>query len=150
MAFSYHKQETEYSCGAAAMRIALSALGIEKTELELIKLLHTKPDCGTKFADIIILIKKLKLNYFSDNQASILNLKNLLKDDYSVIVYYFNKQEKCPHYSVVKKIDDKNIYFLDPWFGQNFKYSLSYFKNVWKDRKKLDKTAKYFIAIKIK
>jgi len=42
------------------MRIALSALGIEKTELELIKLLHTKPDCGTKFADIIILIKKLK------------------------------------------------------------------------------------------
>jgi len=37
----YYKQETNYTCGAAAMRMALEFFGIKKTEKRIAKLLST-------------------------------------------------------------------------------------------------------------
>ena len=41
MAFPFHKQETNYTCGSAAMRMALESAGIKKSEKQVEKLLST-------------------------------------------------------------------------------------------------------------
>src|SRR3989339_271220 len=148
MSLKYYPQETEYSCGPAAMRIALSGLKIEKSEEELIKLLNTSAKHGTYFQDFILLTKKLKLSYISEANSSISNLTNLIKNKYIIIICYYSKKEQCDHFSVVKKMDKENIYFSDPWFGQNHKYSLSYFQTIWRNIGRPNPAKKWFLAIK--
>ena len=63
MKFPYYKQEREYSCGAAAMRMVLENLGIKKSENEIIKYLGTNKTKGTMNKDFPRLAEKFKLNY---------------------------------------------------------------------------------------
>lgn len=148
MKFPYYKQETKYTCGAAAMRMILECLGIKKTEKQIVKLLGTNQVRGTWNKDFPILVEKYKLNYTVRRKASIKDMKSCLKQGYYIIVCYFYPPEKVDHYSVVKKIDTKNIYFWDPWFGPNHSYSLKKFKTIWKCDKRFDNEKRWLFAVK--
>lgn len=148
MVFPYYKQETDYSCGAAAMRMVLGSLEIRKTEKELARLLNTAPKHGTWFRDFITVSRKFNLDYISQADGDITQLKTLMKQGYSIIVCYLLLKEKCDHYSVIKKVDKNTIHFFDPWFGKNHKYSIGYFNTIWKSRKRPDRADRWFIAIK--
>jgi predicted double-glycine peptidase len=65
-------------------------------------------------------------------------------------VNYFIPEEKCDHYSVLRKIDSKNISLFDPWFGPEHKYSLREFKKIWHSDFNFEKEKRWFIAIKKK
>jgi ABC-type bacteriocin/lantibiotic exporter with double-glycine peptidase domain len=148
MKLKYYKQEQEHTCGAAAMRMVLESLGIKKSENELIPLLKTNTKVGTWHYQMPALAEKYKLNYVVHRNASIKELKEFLKNTYLIIVCYYLVKEKTAHYAVVLDIDDKNIYFNDPWRGPNHKLSLSYFRKNWISDKIYEKEQKWFIGIK--
>ena len=150
MKIPLYKQETGWSCGAASMRMVLSALGVKKTEKEIIRLLKTNPIRGTWHKYFSKTAEKFKFNYITGRRTSTLRqLKNLMKQGYIVVVSYYLKDEKTGHYAIVKKIDSKYIRLLDPWYGKNTKYTLLYFKKHWHDlMKKYDKERRWFFAVK--
>jgi ABC-type bacteriocin/lantibiotic exporter with double-glycine peptidase domain len=148
MKFPYYKQETNYTCGACAIRMALEGFGIKKSEKQISKLLGTNKIRGTWPRELPKLAEKFKLNYFVGRNSKIEDLEYYLKNNFIIIVAYWYPLEKVDHYSVVKKIDEKFIYFWDPWFGEEHKYTLTYFKKIWKSDKKFDNEKSWFIAIK--
>jgi ABC-type bacteriocin/lantibiotic exporter with double-glycine peptidase domain len=148
MDYPYYMQETEYSCGAASMRMVLAYFGIDKSEAQVRKLLGTRPDGGTYFAGFLNAAKKLKLKYVSEENSSITHLEPLLKGGYQIIVCYYDVKDKTDHYAVVKKIDAEKIHFFDPWYGAYHNYSKAYFRKIWHSRERKDKAKRWFIAIK--
>lgn len=104
MTFSFHKQETTYTCGAASMQMALSLCGIKKSEKQVAKLLSTNKVRGTWHESFPIVAEKFKLNHVSLRNATITDLKLYQKKNFAVIVCYFYPTEKVDHYSVLKKL----------------------------------------------
>jgi len=148
MKFPYYKQEREYSCGAAAMRMVLENLGIKKSENEIIKYLGTNKTKGTMNKDFPRLAEKFKLNYFVKKNSSISDLKSLIRNGYNIIICYFYPAEKIGHYSVIRKIDSNFIYFYDPLFGPKHKYSLHYFNKIWKNNPRYEKVKRWMLGVK--
>lgn len=146
--FPFHKQETKYTCGASTMRMVLEFCGFKKSEKQVAKLLNTNKVRGTWHKSFPIVAEKFKLNYIVMRNATINSLKEYQKKGFIIIICYFYLPEKTDHYSILKKIDGKYIYFYDPFFGDGHKYELTYFKNIWKSNPKYDNEKCWFFAVK--
>ena len=146
--FPFYKQETNYTCGAASMRIALKTCGIKKSEKQLVKLLGTNKVRGTWHKDFSKLAEKYKLNYVAKRNSSIEDLKEFQRKGYTIIICYYYPSEKVDHYSILKNIDNRHIYFFDPFFGAKHKYTLKYFNKIWKSDPKYDNERCWFFALK--
>ena len=146
--FPYYKQETVWTCGASVMRMALEKCEIKKSEKQVVKILKTNKIRGTWHKDFPRVAEKYKLNYVVKRNATIDDLKYFQKKGYTIIICYYYPSEKVDHYSILKSIDSENIYFYDPWFGENHKYSLKYFNRIWKSNPKYDNEKCWFFAVK--
>jgi len=147
-AFAFHKQETVYSCGSAAMRMALETCGIKLSETQVMRILRTNKVRGTWHRDFPVVAEKFHLNYAVKRNAEISDLRRLLKDGYVVIVCYYYPPEKVDHYSVVKSIGKNDIAFWDPSWGPEHKYTLVYFRKIWKSDPRYDNEKRWCIALK--
>ena len=130
------------------MRMALHACGITRSEKQIAYFLKTNKIRGTWARNFPLVAEKFKLNYQIKRNATISDLKRLLSEQYIIIVAYMYPPEKVDHYSVVRKIDKNNIYFWDPYFGADHKYTLKYFGTIWKSDPKYDNENAWFIAVK--
>ena len=130
------------------MRMALESCGIKKSEKQIAKLLGTNKVRGTWHKNFPIVAEKFNLNYVVMRNATIDDLKEYKKKGFVVVICYFYPPEKMDHYSVLKKIDNEYIYFWDPFFGEEHKYLLTYFKKIWKSDPKYDNEKCWFFAVK--
>ena len=143
----YFKQETNYTCGAAAMRMVLSTIGIKKSEKQVAKILKTNKVRGTWVKYFPILAEKYYLSYSVQRNSTIKILREYSKKGYKIIVCY-SPTKRSDHFSVIQKIGLKYIYFYCPWYGTNTKYLIKDFKKMWHSHKKYEDEKKWFIAIK--
>ena len=125
----YHHQETSRTCGPAAARMALEALGILATEHQLAKLLHTGDQ--TLNAHFPRLAEHYKLNYIVKRHATYANLADAAGQGYEIIVCYFDEKERVGHYAFVQKIGASTIHLFDPWYGPYTQFSRKEFVHVW-------------------
>jgi len=146
--FPYHKQETQYTCGAAATRMALEACGIKKTERQVAKLLYTNKIRGTWVKNFSPVAEQFMLNYIVKRNATINELRKAFAEGYTIVLAYLYPPEKVDHYSVVKKIDSGHIYFWDPWFGPEHKYTIKHFKKIWSSDPRFDNQKRWFMGMK--
>ena len=145
MPFFY--QEKKWSCGPAAMRIALVTLGINRTEKQLIKLLKTNSRIGTNNKAFPEVAEKFKLNYIVKRVATTNDLIGAFNREYIIIICYTEEKMKVGHYAVIKEINDKYIILKDPTHGSNLKFSLNRFSKLWKQTFENEK--RWFIGIKL-
>jgi ABC-type bacteriocin/lantibiotic exporter with double-glycine peptidase domain len=138
----YYKQETNYTCGAACMRMVLESMKIKKSEKQIANLLKTNKVVGTWHKNIPELAEKYKLNYLILRDATWLDLVFYHQTGWRVIVCL--TREKVPHYAVVKKINWHSIYFLDPYYGPKERMFIHRFKKKWHDHE----GKKWLVAIK--
>src|SRR3989344_8365297 len=99
MKIPFYKQRTDWTCGPTAIRMVLASLKIKKTETELSKLLGTTKKLGTKNKNFAKILSQLRLNYKIVEEASIINLKSLLKKQYRTILNYTIPEENVGHYA---------------------------------------------------
>jgi len=125
-------QSTDYSCGAACMKMALASLGIRRTERELIRVMKTTSASGTSNSQIPRAAEFFRLSYVVGRKAKIGDIVRLQKEGYCVIVNYIDLEENVGHFAVAKSIDKKFIHLLDPWHGPHYKLPLTIFKKNWK------------------
>jgi ABC-type bacteriocin/lantibiotic exporter with double-glycine peptidase domain len=148
MISTYFKQETDYTCGPACMRMIFYSLGISKSEKQITKLLGTNKLRGTRHRDFVSFAEKYKLRYSVNRNATIDELRYYYKQHYKILVCYSHPIEKEGHYAVIRKITPKKITLMDPISGPSHTYSTSYFNKLWKSDMTFEGERSWFMAIK--
>lgn len=146
MTLPFYYQQTDYTCGAACMRMLLAAKGIKKSETQLARQLKTSKRSGTWAHQFPQVAEKYRLTYIVVRKGTIKELKELSKGGYCILVCYFIKEEDTGHYALVKSITKTHITLFDPWYGPDQRFTLKKFTKIWKN----DEEKQWFFAIKLK
>ena len=125
-----HKQETDYSCGPASLKMVLGYFGVEKTEAELIELTGAKAGLGCEPPTIVEAAEKLGFGADYVEYSSLEEIKERMEKDEMVIVDWFSP-EVCGHYSVVVELTDENITLANPTHGDHTMMTHEDFLNHW-------------------
>ena len=128
MNIPFHPQEAPHTCGPAAMRMALAALRIKRSEKALVNLLHTKKRSGTRHGAFPVVAERLKLQYIVCRHAATADIQKLLKDGYIILTCF---APDYGHYIVVTAVTNKTILFHDPIEGPNQSGSIAEFIPLW-------------------
>lgn len=142
----YHRQQKDYTCGPACMKMVLSEMGRNISEKTLEKELKTSPKSGTGIRAFCRLARKMGMKAFSKKNSSIREMKSLLKDNFIIVCYYY-KPEKTGHYAIVKRFSAEKIYLIDPWCGPNCSYSIEKFRKIWHSTPKAVMYKRWICAI---
>jgi len=125
-----HKQETDYSCGPASLKMVLEHFGVEKSEEELIKLTGAKAGLGCTPNDLVRAARELGFDAEYIPTSSLEEVEKLMNEGVMVIVDWFSP-EVNGHYSVVVKLTDKEITLANPTHGNNTVMTRNEFLNRW-------------------
>lgn len=139
MSSPHYHQETDYTCGPAALRMVAASCGIKKSEKFFARLLKTNARIGTKNRAFATASKKLGFMYNVKENTRVSHLKKLLKSGYRVIVCYYHPKERVGHYAVVAKITKTRMYLLDPFSGPRHTYTLRVFSKIWRGEYELSR-----------
>jgi len=125
--------QTPGYCGPASLKMVLDYYGVKKSLETLAKMSQTPPayeTAGASGKKLLAAAKKLGFSGFIKNWADFNDIRQYVeKRQIPVIISWFSEYES--HFSVVVKIDDKNIYFLDPEYETLRKMSFPRFKKIW-------------------
>jgi len=135
----YHRQDTDYTCGPAALQMLLHHFhGVYSNENALTRKLHTTdtPDReSTRHAEIIRVLREEGLHVYVDNESSFKTLEALLKLKLPVLVHYSEPEAGMGHYAVVVGVGGGRIYLNDPWYGSGYSLSREDFLDHWHDER---------------
>ncbi|MDU2065085.1 MAG: C39 family peptidase [Sporomusaceae bacterium] len=118
------RQNTDYTCGVAALQSILGYYGFDKRLDVLSDAVKPDPENGTGYMNIINYAKSLGFNVTTRTNMSLEELKGYIDKKQPVLVviqawddsksnYAPNKNEDG-HYVVAIGYDDKYFYFMDP------------------------------------
>ncbi|HLC84931.1 MAG TPA: C39 family peptidase [Candidatus Nanoarchaeia archaeon] len=127
----YFRQQKQYTCGPATMRMVLASCGVKKSEKEVVKFMSTSDKKGTFNAAFPRAAERFRLNYVVQRDASIRDVKWALEEGYRIIIAYFLDEEQLAHYAVLTKIDKQGVHLLDPLYPKRKCLPMTYFVNRW-------------------
>lgn len=136
------KQKNGWTCGPAVARIVFDHYGYETGISEMVRELNTTR-AGTSNQDLVRLLRRYDIPFRALRQATLNRLRRLVRT-HLVIVAYWIPRHKEAHYTIVKKMDRKRIYFHDTWYGATHSYTLSYFEKNWLD----GETSRWLLAVR--
>lgn len=155
---AFHYKEKNFTCGPAALRMAIQTLIEHDISEDLFtELIGANEEIGTPLfvfeANLSELLEKIcllhnipnKFEFIIRQDSTINELSALEMDGYCIIVNY-TKPDDQPHWAVLKSINSKVITLMDPDFGPNYQYQIEQFN--WKGGSKTRPTNRAFIAIK--
>ena len=127
----FHKQQTDYTCGPASLRMVLEYFGRSVTEEELSPLLGTNDVMGTERDRMSEIIKTHELVPYERTDATLDDVKHLLSHAMPVIVRFLEQEQNSDHYGVVTGLNDTHITINDPWSGANVIHEIGIFLMRW-------------------
>ncbi len=138
----YFKQEKDYLCGPATLRMVLAFFNQTESEKKLAKLAGLTEamfkKVGTpndKMAELTKTIaKKKNLFAYVKNRADLKTVKKLIRRKIPVIVNYIEPVYQEGHYAVIVGYNSKikRIILADPLHGKNFSLKENDFISRWK------------------
>jgi predicted double-glycine peptidase len=122
-------QETDYTCGTAAVKSVLQNLGKHFPESVLAERLGSNPKYGTAYNRIVSFFENLQIETEAKEGMTIECLEKSIDNGFPVIVCFqawgipeqYEEGWDEGHYSVVAGYDADNFYFMDP--STNDKYA---------------------------
>lgn len=138
------KQETEYTCGPACMKMILASLNVEKSENTLSKMMNTNREYGTLHKDMIRATKKLGLTCLEFKFGKVSQIKKFLKEEWYIIVCHRDDVDDG-HYSVVSNVSFFKIKLIDPYDAKIKIMGIKSFEKKWYDT---EDNSPWFVAIK--
>lgn len=129
----HHYQETDVTCGPAAIKMALDALlGVKVDEETLAVHLGTNDAIGTRQRVIERFIERVGLEgEVRHTTTRIADLREALRSGQVVLVCYFMSEEETDHYALVVDMTADHIVLHDPWYGPNIHWPLDVFDAHW-------------------
>ncbi|MBI2669564.1 MAG: hypothetical protein HYX20_00205 [Candidatus Yanofskybacteria bacterium] len=138
-----YKQKNDWTCGPAVARILLHYYDTKMDIRKIVKELRATPRRGTGNVNLLRLLGKNGIKFRVKEHAAAKDLKKYLKNHWVVVAYWIPTHKES-HYSIIKKITSKRIYFHDTWFGTNHSYALKYFVKNWWD----EEAVRWLLAVK--
>lgn len=125
-----HKQETNFSCSVACLRMILDFYGVKENEKTLRKKSKTKP-YGTHPLNIVECAKSYNFQA-SLSSLNFQRLKEFLEEKTPIITNILKQQEEdfYIHSVVVFQVSNEQIHCLDPEDGE-IKMKISLFESLW-------------------
>jgi len=137
------KQQTEHTCGPAALRMALQRLASEvPSESQLAKELRTTKKDGTSPQALISAARKRGCNVVVRERTKIPELKNLLKQGPVLVSFQawptkpgldLSKTKREGHYAIVDKVTNSSVHLSDPGTNKKRILPLQDFQKRWHD-----------------
>ena len=112
----YFKQETNYTCALACVRMVISKYGLDISEQELVKELKPSPKYGTNKDDLIEFIKHKGFEAESVENSSIDAVRKAKLEGYEIILLV---SVDVPHCIVYLEDNGNHLKYHDPYFGDN-------------------------------
>lgn len=128
-----YKQINSWTCGPAVARIVLHYyFGRRKSVGDIVRELKITRR-GTNDRQLMRVLKKHGIKYRTKTHATVADIKRHLPR-YLIVLAYWIPSHKEGHYSIVRRVDAKRIYFHDTWFGARHSYTINYFTHhCWRD-----------------
>lgn len=125
----YFRQEREFSCGPATLRMLLAYRDILKTEEELIEALRTSFEgtCNDIMVDVASRFHACTVHNFSVLD----DLFRHIHSDTPVMVNYLNPQGDIGHFAVIVGYTDTHLILHDPKNGPEYPITHSDFDARW-------------------
>lgn len=127
----YFQQETDYTCGAACLRMILAASDRPHSEAELAKLLDSQPKVGVDNSQLCEVARKLGYEVLAKDHGTITEVQQLLDADYAIIANFMGFTEEVGHFALVLAIENDQVVLHDPWNGPEFRVGKDDFVNRW-------------------
>lgn len=118
MILPYHRQETDYTCGPAAMRAALLFHGVSVPESILSRWCGSSEKDGTHEDEMLRVMRLFYPKSHAKRRFGIRGLQDALKHDHPCIVL-IGTHKPWSHYLCVEEVHAKSVYVLDPWDGRH-------------------------------
>src|SRR5688572_5287276 len=115
----YH-QMTDYSCGAASLRMVLAHFGMRTSEKRLAEALGTNTRTGTSRKAIIRHAKAKGLGVAARHHLTLADVAADVAAKRPVIVLYREPEEDVAHYAVCVGVTKTHVRLHDPWHGPAF------------------------------
>lgn len=128
----YFRQDTIYSCGPAVAQMVLRHFGVVYSEAELITVLGTNPQIGTKHDALIELLTGAGLHCYANNDSSLDEVDSYLEQRAPVIVHYLEPSNDEGHFAVVTAVLERLVMLHDPWNGEGFSLPHDEFEARWR------------------
>jgi predicted double-glycine peptidase len=127
------KQNTEYTCGVAALRSVLHYYGVaDGHEAELAETLGSDPEGGTSYHAMADYAKSVGLTATTETNMTIDRLASLIDRKQPVILAIqawaddpavdYKESFENGHYVVATGYDDANVYFMDPYTRASYTF----------------------------
>lgn len=127
-------QQTEHTCGPAAMRMVLKALlGREEPEEVLAARLGTEPVRGTWHHELASFAEREGLRWrIRRGRSSLDDLEELLDAGHVVVVCYWIPEDRTDHYALVQRVTEDHVELIDPWYGPHHRLPRDEFDRNWR------------------
>lgn len=132
LAIPYFKQDTVYSCGAAAAQMILRYFGVVYSERVLMERLKTEPKEGTHHQEIIDLFTDEDLYCYVNNNSSLAEVAFYLDQCTPVLIHYIEPSDSEGHYAVLTAVENGIVTLNDPWNGEGFALAEEDFSRRWR------------------
>src|SRR5262249_23825321 len=136
---THRAQSKKYNCGPTALAMLLDFYEVPHVEEELEALCETSSRHGTHHENIVKAAKSLGAGVCVHQNATIVDIEEVLERGHPVLVNYFNPLTRVGHFAVIKGVDDGHMVFADPKNGDNYRLSFEEFEKLWHNH---DKTLK--------
>lgn len=147
----HHGQQTDYTCGPAAMKMVLDAVaGLQLPEGHLADAMGTDPDIGTRQRMMHRFADELGLETFVRHTDTTLNeVRDAMRTGHVVIVCYWLPGEDTDHYAVVQQITPEAVVLHDPWEGPDTAMATETFEADWiGDHHVEDRRHRWMLAVR--
>jgi len=113
----YYKQEKNYTCGVACLRMVLSAQGLPDIDEDTLEeMIECVPESGTHYKSMVSFADKFDLDCISHEGGTVEEIDELTKQGWSVVVAY---SVDVPHFALYEKCNDNHLFLCDPFFGEH-------------------------------
>lgn len=148
----HHPQETDHTCGPAALKMVLDALwGLRVEEERLAQHLGTEPGVGTRQRVMARFLGGLGVRaVVRHTDTRIDDIRAAMRTRHVVLVCYWLPDEGTDHYAVVARVLPDHIVLQDPWKGPGWTLDLATFERDWRsDATVATRRHRWFVAIEV-
>lgn len=130
----FYKQETDFSCGPAVLRMIFEYFGKNYSEQYLIASLAASANDGTRHGKLLDTVRRHGFYALVSEGASLGDARQFVEDKkIPVIVNFIDPQDKEGHYAVVVGMNNSHIFLNDPERGEKYSMDVRNFEAAWKN-----------------
>ena len=134
----YYKQDTSYTCAAAALQMAFSFLGRKKSQSRLAKKLKASKKDGVKNSNLVKTALEEGFYAYVNEDAHPAEIEYWLSRELPVMINYIEPSNNEGHFALITGrknnffILNSSFIFNDPWNGQDFSIDRNEFVSRWR------------------